>query len=80
MILLIFCTSGLNMGKLHNIIEFKVNSDTLLIIALLIPLLFLISGCTSPHQYRIKADKAALEIIKEKQRQVLGEVQEFQNY
>ncbi len=55
------------------------NLDTLyyIIILMLFTLVFIVAGCQSPSRHRIKADKVAIDIIKEKQSQILGNAQEF---
>jgi outer membrane protein TolC len=40
-------------------------------------LLFAATGCKSPSEYRVEADDVASSVIHEKQRQALGEAQEF---
>jgi outer membrane protein TolC len=44
---------------------------------MLFGLLFILTGCRTPSQYRLEADKVAADIIREKQEQALGRSEEF---
>ena len=39
--------------------------------------LFVLAGCQTPSQYRLEADKVATDIIREKQKQIFGQSEEF---
>ena len=62
--------------KLTILSVFRGNLSPFLIFILSISLLVIISGCSAKSQ-RIKADRAALSIIKEKQTEVLGRADDF---
>ncbi|MBN2374253.1 TolC family protein [bacterium] len=53
---------------------------THLLIFILFPLFFVQTGCQTPSKHRLKADTAAMNIIKEKQKQALGEADEEQDF
>jgi outer membrane protein TolC len=40
-------------------------------------LLLILTGCRSPSEYRLEADKVAMDIIREKQEQALGQTHDF---
>lgn len=55
----------------------EVQGNIYLLIFILFPVFFIQTGCQSPPKYRLKADSIAINIIKEKQKQVLDEAQDF---
>lgn len=55
----------------------EVRGNIYLFIFILFPVFFIQTGCQSPPKYRLKADSIAMNIIKEKQKQVFDKSQDF---